>query len=63
MLRQGRGAVRLAAPPLAPRQMRDADGLLVGWGMGTATFPALMFQAGARGHPQRRHGRDGDGRA
>jgi xanthine dehydrogenase YagR molybdenum-binding subunit len=34
--------------PLAPRQMRDADGLLVGWGMGTATFPALMFQAQAR---------------
>ena len=28
--------------------MRDADGLLVGWGMGTATFPALMFQAEAR---------------
>ena len=34
--------------PLAPRQMRDRDGLLVGWGMGTATFPALMFQAQAR---------------
>jgi xanthine dehydrogenase YagR molybdenum-binding subunit len=34
--------------PLAPRQMRDADGLLVGWGVGTATFPALMFQAQAR---------------
>ncbi|MBU8536631.1 xanthine dehydrogenase family protein molybdopterin-binding subunit [Falsiroseomonas tokyonensis] len=33
---------------LAPRQMRDADGLLLGWGMGTATFPALMFQAEAR---------------
>ena len=33
---------------LAPRQMRDADGLLVGWGVGTATFPALMFQAEAR---------------
>jgi xanthine dehydrogenase YagR molybdenum-binding subunit len=28
--------------------MRDAAGLLVGWGMGTATFPALMFQAEAR---------------
>ena len=28
--------------------MRDEDGLLVGWGMGTATFPALMFQAEAR---------------
>jgi xanthine dehydrogenase YagR molybdenum-binding subunit len=34
--------------PLAPRAMRDAAGLLVGWGMGTATFPALMFQAEAR---------------
>ncbi|MDB5657121.1 MAG: aldehyde oxidase and xanthine dehydrogenase molybdopterin binding protein [Tardiphaga sp.] len=34
--------------PLAPRQMRDRDGFLVGWGMGTATFPALMFQAEAR---------------
>jgi xanthine dehydrogenase YagR molybdenum-binding subunit len=34
--------------PLQPRQMRDDDGLLVGWGMGTATFPALMFQAEAR---------------
>jgi xanthine dehydrogenase YagR molybdenum-binding subunit len=33
--------------PLAPRQMRDRDGLLVGWGVGTATFPALMFQAEA----------------
>ncbi len=34
--------------PLAPRQMRDADGMLVGWGMGTATFPALMFAGQAR---------------
>ena len=34
--------------PLAPRQLRDEAGLLVGWGMGTATFPALMFQAEAR---------------
>jgi xanthine dehydrogenase YagR molybdenum-binding subunit len=34
--------------PLAPRQLRDEAGLLVGWGMGTATFPALMFQAQAR---------------
>jgi xanthine dehydrogenase YagR molybdenum-binding subunit len=34
--------------PLAPRQMRDHDGLLVGWGVGTATFPALMFQAEAK---------------
>ena len=34
--------------PLAPRQMRDRDGLLVGWGIGTATFPALMFQGRAK---------------
>jgi xanthine dehydrogenase YagR molybdenum-binding subunit len=34
--------------PLAPRQMRDDNGFLVGWGMGTAIFPALMFQAEAR---------------
>jgi xanthine dehydrogenase YagR molybdenum-binding subunit len=34
--------------PLAPRQLRDEAGLLVGWGMGTAIFPALMFQAQAR---------------
>jgi xanthine dehydrogenase YagR molybdenum-binding subunit len=33
---------------LAPRAMRDEAGLLVGWGVGTATFPALMFQARAR---------------
>ncbi len=34
--------------PLAPRQLLDDAGQLVGWGMGTATFPALMFQAEAR---------------
>jgi len=34
--------------PLASRQMRDHDGLLVGWGVGTATFPALMFEGHAR---------------
>ena len=34
--------------PLQPRQMRDSDGLLVGWGVGTATFPALMFEAQAK---------------
>ena len=33
---------------LAPRSMRDEAGMLVGWGMGTATFPALMFQGHAR---------------
>ena len=34
--------------PLAPRQMRDESGLLVGWGMGTAVFPVHMFEAQAR---------------
>lgn len=34
--------------PLAPRQMRDADGMLVGWGLGTAVFPCPMFAAEAR---------------
>jgi xanthine dehydrogenase YagR molybdenum-binding subunit len=37
-----------ARRPLAPRQMRDAAGLLVGWGMGTAIFPAMMFEGHAR---------------
>lgn len=34
--------------PLAPRQMRDENGFLVGWGMGTAVFPCPMFPAQAR---------------
>jgi xanthine dehydrogenase YagR molybdenum-binding subunit len=34
--------------PLQPRQMRDENGFLVGWGMGTALFPALMFAGQAR---------------
>ena len=34
--------------PLRPRAMRDDAGLLVGWGMGTATFPVVMFQGQAR---------------
>ncbi|WP_118134054.1 xanthine dehydrogenase family protein molybdopterin-binding subunit [Oceanicella sp. SM1341] len=37
-----------AGRPLAPRQMRDENGLLTGWGMGSALFPAPMFQAEAR---------------
>jgi xanthine dehydrogenase YagR molybdenum-binding subunit len=45
---QGAERFGWARRPLAPRQMRDEAGLLVGWGMGTATFPALMFQAQAR---------------
>ncbi|MBW8724979.1 MAG: xanthine dehydrogenase family protein molybdopterin-binding subunit [Inquilinus limosus] len=44
------GAARFgwSGRPLAPRQMRDEAGFLTGWGVGTATFPALMFQAQAR---------------
>ena len=34
--------------PSAPGMMRDASGLLTGWGMGTALFPAPMFAAEAR---------------
>ncbi len=34
--------------PLAPGQMRDENGMLVGWGMGSALFPAPMFAAQAR---------------
>jgi xanthine dehydrogenase YagR molybdenum-binding subunit len=45
---QGAERFGWARRPLAPRQMRDEAGFLVGWGMGTATFPALMFQAEAR---------------
>jgi xanthine dehydrogenase YagR molybdenum-binding subunit len=37
-----------ARRPLQPRQMRDENGFLVGWGVGTATFPAIMFQGNAR---------------
>ncbi len=37
-----------AGRPLAPRQMRDEAGFLVGWGMGTALFHAPMFAAEAR---------------
>ena len=45
-----RGAARFgwASRKLAPRQMRDEAGMLVGWGVGTATFPALMMRAEAR---------------
>jgi len=46
--KQGAARFGWASRPLAPRQMRDEAGMLVGWGMGTATFPALMFQAKAR---------------
>ncbi len=45
---QGAAAFGWAGRPLQPRQTRDADGMLVGWGMGTAAFPALMFAGNAR---------------
>jgi xanthine dehydrogenase YagR molybdenum-binding subunit len=45
---QGAARFGWAGRPLAPRRMRDEDGLLVGWGLGTATFPALLFQGEAR---------------
>jgi xanthine dehydrogenase YagR molybdenum-binding subunit len=46
----GQGAERFGweRRPLAARRMRDDHGLLVGWGVGTATFPALMFDAQAK---------------
>ncbi len=45
---QGAAAFGWAGRPQQPRQTRDADGMLVGWGMGTAAFPALMFAGNAR---------------
>ena len=44
------GAARFgwSGRPLVPGQMRDEAGFLLGWGVGTATFPAIMFQAEAR---------------
>jgi xanthine dehydrogenase YagR molybdenum-binding subunit len=46
--RQGAERFGWERRPLASRQMRDRDGLLVGWGIGTATFPALMFVGRAK---------------
>jgi xanthine dehydrogenase YagR molybdenum-binding subunit len=45
---QGAARFGWSKRPLKPRTMRDDAGMLVGWGVGTATFPALMFQAEAR---------------
>jgi xanthine dehydrogenase YagR molybdenum-binding subunit len=45
---QGAESFGWATRPQAPRQMRDEAGMLVGWGMGTALFPAIMFQGHAR---------------
>ncbi|SER99845.1 xanthine dehydrogenase YagR molybdenum-binding subunit [Tranquillimonas rosea] len=44
---QGAERFGWADRPLQPGQMRDADGLRVGWGMGTAFFPCPMFMAEA----------------
>ena len=46
--RQGAERFGWEGRPRAPRSMRDADGRLLGWGVGTALFPALMMQAEAR---------------
>lgn len=45
---QGAERFGWAGRPLAPRQMRDGQGLLVGWGMGTALFRCPHFPAEAR---------------
>lgn len=45
---QGAARFGWAGRPIAPGTMRDAAGMRIGWGMGTAIFPALMFQAEAR---------------
>lgn len=45
---QGAETFGWAGRPVAPRQMRDDAGRLVGWGMGSALFHAPMFQAEAR---------------
>jgi xanthine dehydrogenase YagR molybdenum-binding subunit len=37
-----------AGRPRKPRQMRDENGLLVGWGLGSALFPCPHFPAEAR---------------
>ena len=45
---QGAERFGWAGRPLQPRQMRDENGLLVGWGVGTALFPCPHFPAEAR---------------
>jgi xanthine dehydrogenase YagR molybdenum-binding subunit len=45
---QGAARFGWAGRPLAPRQMKAADGSLIGWGMGSAMFQCPMFQAEAR---------------
>ena len=45
---EGAKAFGWSGRPRAARQMRDEDGFLVGWGMGTAVFHCPMFAAEAR---------------
>ncbi len=45
---QGADAFGWSKRSAKPRSMRDEAGMLVGYGMGTATFPALIFAAEAR---------------
>ena len=45
---EGAKAFGWASRPRAPRRMRDKNGLLVGWGVGTALFPCPHFPAEAR---------------
>lgn len=46
--RQGAERFGWSSRPLKPRQMRDENGFLVGWGMGTAVFHCPHFPASAR---------------
>ncbi|MEZ5780172.1 MAG: xanthine dehydrogenase family protein molybdopterin-binding subunit [Rhizobiaceae bacterium] len=45
---QGASRFGWSTRPLEPRRMRDENGLLVGWGMGTAVFHCPHFPAEAR---------------
>ncbi|TGR23038.1 MULTISPECIES: xanthine dehydrogenase family protein molybdopterin-binding subunit [unclassified Mesorhizobium] len=45
---QGAARFGWAGRPIMPGQMRDASGFRLGWGVGTATFPTLMFGAEAK---------------
>jgi xanthine dehydrogenase YagR molybdenum-binding subunit len=45
---QGAERFGWSSRPLAPRRMRDENGFLVGWGMGTAVFHCPHFPAEAR---------------
>ena len=45
---QGAASFGWSDRPLEPATMRDENGFLVGWGMGTAVFPCPQFPAEAR---------------